>query len=123
MPETRRMLVVDDEFGICEVLKQFFGPRGFTVDVAFSGEEALAKLTRDPIDILLLDILLPGLSGIEVLRRAKAEHPGLRVVMITALDQEHLVSQATRHGAAGFLAKPFNFNDAVWSSSLFSSPA
>ena len=112
---TRQMLIVEDERDICECLQQFFSERGFAVVSAFSGEEALELLKEQPVDVILLDLLLPGLSGIEVLRRAKQLHPQARVVIVTALDQIDLRNQAHRYGAADYITKPFNFSPSTWS--------
>lgn len=122
MANARRMLIVDDERGICNVLTRYFSARGFTVQTAFSGEEALQRLAEGAPDFLLLDILLPGISGIEVLKQAKARYPRLRVVMITAFDQVELWSEARLYGAVGYVTKPFDFDDPTWSSPLFADP-
>jgi DNA-binding response OmpR family regulator len=111
-----RMLIVDDEQDICDCLEQFFSARGFSVVTAFSGEEALDRLARGDIDVLLLDILLPGLSGMEVLRRVKDLHPRVRVIMVTCLDQTDLRAEAHRYGAAAYITKPFDFSETTWSS-------
>ncbi len=110
-----RMLVVDDEQDICKCLQDFFSARGFAVTRAYSGEEALERLSESETDVILLDILLPGLSGIEVLRRAREAYPQARVIMITGLDQADLRSQADHYGAAAYITKPFDFSDATWS--------
>ncbi len=114
----RHLLVVDDERDICACLKDFFALRGFDVASALSGEEALRWLERESADVVLLDILLPGLSGLEVLRRIKERRPEIRVVMVTALDQRDLREAAHRCGAAGYITKPFDFSDLTWSSVL-----
>ena len=110
----RRMLIVEDERDIADCLQQFFGMRGFTVISAFSGEQALEELQHGTADVILLDILLPGLSGIEVLKRAKELHPRAQIVMVTALDQEELRLQAHRYGASGYVTKPFDFSPETW---------
>jgi len=111
----RRMLIVEDEPDICECLQQFFSRRGFAVVSSFSGEEAIERLESEVPDVILLDILLPGLTGIEVLKRAKQLLPETRVVIITALDRADLREQAIRYGAAAYITKPFTFTDAEWS--------
>lgn len=117
----RRMLIVEDERDICECLRDFFSAKGFSVASAFSGEEALEQLDAQPVDVILLDILLPGISGMEVLRRAKATHPHAKVVMVTSLDQMDLRQEAHRCGAAAYVTKPFDFSPGTWSV-VFSSP-
>ena len=117
----RRMLIVEDERDVCECLAEFFAMKGFSVVSAFSGEEALEQLNAQPVDVILLDILLPGISGLEVLRRAKAKHPSAKVVMVTSLDQLDLRQEAHRCGAAAYVTKPFDFSPTTWSV-VFSSP-
>lgn len=112
----RRMLIVDDELDIIDCLAEFFSRRGFVVTSAFSGEEALEQLRQEPAtDVILLDILLPGLSGIEVLKRIKAQFPRVQVVMVTAVDEEALRLQAHQYGACAYITKPFDFSFTTWS--------
>lgn len=119
----RRMLIVEDERDISDCLQEFFRSRGFSVTSAFSGEEALQHLRGQPADVVLLDILLPGLSGIEILRRVKELHPAARVIMVTAHDQSELRLQAYRYGAVAYITKPFDFSARTWSAALtFDSP-
>jgi len=116
--DARRMLIVDDERDICELLAEFFESKGFTVTRAFSGEEALEQLEHGTIDVVLLDILLPGLSGIEVLRYTKERQPGARVIMVSALDYPDLRTKAQQYGAIAYITKPFSFSDPAWSAAL-----
>lgn len=111
----RQMLIVEDEREICGCLQQFFSARGFSVVSVFSAEEALTRLEASAPDVILLDLLLPGLSGIEVLKRAKALHPQARFIVVTALDLDDLRMEAYRYGAAGYVTKPFDFSPATWS--------
>jgi len=114
----RQMLIVEDELDVCDCLEAFFQARGFAVVAAFSGEEALARLEESVPDVILLDILLPGLSGIEVLKHAKTRYPHTRVVMVTALDREDLRYEAQHYGAAAYITKPFDFSEETWSAVL-----
>ena len=114
----RRMLIVDDELDICDCLQHYFTSQGFSVASAFSGEEALEQLSGLHADFLLLDINLPGLSGMEVLRRAKILYPDIHVVMVTGLDYKELREEAKRYGAAAYVTKPFDFSAATWSAVL-----
>ena len=113
-----RMLIVDDERDICECLQEFFSMKGFAVVSAFSGEEALTKLKEGTADVILLDILLPGLSGLEVLKRAKEIAPRAKVIMVTALDQVDLREEARKYGAVAYVTKPFDFSQTTWSAVL-----
>jgi DNA-binding response OmpR family regulator len=109
-----RMLIVEDEADVSEVLTMFFRARGYAVRSVFSGEEALDAMAADPPEVVLVDILLPGLSGMEVLKRVKQVHPDARVVMVTGLDQTDLRAEARLYGAAGYVLKPFDFSEATW---------
>lgn len=110
----RRMLIVEDERDLCDCLEQFFSRRGFSVVTVFSGEEALRWLEASPADVILLDILLPGISGLEVLRRVKQQYPEARIVIVTGLDQLELKAEARLFGASAYITKPFDFSDATW---------
>ena len=110
----RHILIVDDERDICDCLGHYFDARGFAVTTVFSGEEALSALARQSVDVLLLDVLLPGISGLEVLRRAKALRPNVRVVMVSSFDEREFREQARVHGACAFVAKPFDLSDRTW---------
>ena len=118
----KHMLIVEDERDICDCLREFFGDRGFAVSTVFSGEEAIARLSESTPDVILLDILLPGMTGLEVLKQAKQLHPSARVVMVTALDREDLRLQARSYGACGYVTKPFDFSPNTWSAILQAPP-
>lgn len=100
------MLVVDDEPGIRELLSQILTDEGFSVTTVASGEEALAAVSREVFDLVLLDIKLPGMDGLEVLRQLKAGGKSLPVVMISGHATVEQAAQAVREGAADFLEKP-----------------
>ena len=114
----RRMLIVEDEQDLCDCLETYFSSRGFSVTAAFSGEEAVEWLDASPADVILLDILLPGISGLEVLRYAKKRYPGARIIMVTGQDRVELRAEARLYGACAYVTKPFDFSDATWSSVL-----
>ena len=111
----RRMLIVEDEQDLCDCLQTYFSSRGFSVTSAFSGEEAVEQLNTAPADVILLDILLPGISGLEVLRYAKKRYPGARIVMVTAQDRLELRAEARLYGACAYITKPFDFSETTWS--------
>ena len=111
----RRMLIVDDERDICDCLEQFFSTRGFSVVCAYSGEAALKYLAQASADVMLLDIVLPGLSGIDVLKQVKALAPATQVLVVTAVDQGETREAARRYGAAAYITKPFDFDESTWS--------
>ena len=122
MVSGRQMLIVEDERDIANCLAEFFTLHGYSVISTFSGEEALAYVEKGEADVILLDVLLPGLSGLEVLKRIKRMRPNTRVIMVTALDAEDVRREARRYGACGFVTKPFDFSHHTWSSLLPAPP-
>lgn len=102
-----RILVVDDELGIREGCRRALTPHGFEVEVAENGPAALRKLRETRFDVLLLDVMLPGMSGLEVLEQARQLDPDLICIIITGYATVELAVQATREGAHDFIAKPF----------------
>ena len=116
------MLIVEDEPDIASCLAEFFTLHGYSVVSTFSGEEALAYVKKSQADVILLDVLLPGLSGLEVLKRVKRMRPHTRVIMVTAVDTEEVRMEACRNGACGFVTKPFDFSRHTWSSLLPAPP-
>jgi DNA-binding NtrC family response regulator len=109
MAQTASILIVDDEFGVRESLKMILKPN-YEVHTAANGEKALRCIRRDQIDLVTLDLKMPGLSGLEVLREIKKNNPEIEVVVITANDNEKNIKEATRYGA-DFITKPFNVPD------------
>jgi heterodisulfide reductase subunit A len=111
MPEGERrkfrILVVDDELAVRDSLKEWLAEEGFTVSMAGSGAEALAALTTEPYHLMLLDIKMPGMDGVEVLERAKALSPELTVIMMTAYATVETAVEAMKIGALDYLIKPF----------------
>lgn len=102
-----RVLVIDDELGIREGCRRALTPHGFEVDVAENGPAGLRKLREAHFDILLLDAMLPGMTGLQVLEQVRQEHPDLICIIITGYATVELAVQAIRQGAHDFIAKPF----------------
>jgi DNA-binding response OmpR family regulator len=105
-----RLLVIDDDEGNRDLLKRRLKALGFEVLLAENGEQGLARAEAAELDLILLDILMPGLDGYEVLRRLKRDK-ALRhvpVIMLSALDEVDSVVQCLLMGADDYLAKPFN---------------
>lgn len=101
------LLVLDDEHGTRESLRLTLG-RDHAVHLASTPAEALAVLSRETVDLLLLDVILPGQSGIEVLRQVHATYPDLPVIMVSASTSIPPVVEAIRLGALDFVSKPFD---------------
>ena len=105
-----RMLIVDDELGICDFLRSFFSRRGYEVRIACSGEEALQVAEQFQPRVMLLDIRMPGMSGLEVLERLHATDPDCKIIMTTAVMEESLMERARRLGASDYITKPFSLD-------------
>jgi DNA-binding NtrC family response regulator len=106
-----RVLVVDDELIMRKSLSRWIERDGYQVETAASGEEALKKLKDARFDILLVDIKMEGMSGIEVLKRIKETDPDTAVVMITAYGSIATAIEAMKNGARDYLLKPFDPNE------------
>ena len=105
-----KMLIVDDEQEICEFLKDFFDDKGYTVFTAPTGDEALEIVIEKQPDILLLDIMMPGKSGLETLREAKKLQPSLKVIMVSALETTDKIEAAMKLGADNYITKPLSLD-------------
>jgi CheY-like chemotaxis protein len=104
-----RILVVDDEAPVLEVLGEYFTAQGYEVATASGGLEALTVMTRTPPDLVLLDIRMPGMDGVEVLRRLRHAHKSVPVIMVTANEDVALARETLKIGAFDYVAKPFDF--------------
>ena len=108
-----QILIVDDEEYICEILSRLMEKGGFRALVAHDGETALKMIRSEMPEVLLSDIKMPGIDGMEVLKRAKELDPDLPVIMITAHADIHGAVEALRSGAHDDLAMPFEHHEVV----------
>lgn len=106
----QRVLVVDDDRAVTSLLKRGFSYEGFAVETASSGPEALAAARERPPDAVVLDVMMPEMSGLEVLQRLRAADSTLPVVMLTAKDAPADQVQGLAQGADDYLVKPFHFD-------------
>lgn len=105
-----KILVVDDEVKACEFLKRFLETRGYDVIVSYSGEDALGKVENLKPDIMLLDIRMPGMDGMEVLRRVREFDRDVGIVMTTAVKDVEVGKEALKIGADEYIIKPINLD-------------
>ena len=105
--ETRGVLIVDDEKNIRLTLRRALESLRLDTDSAVNGEEALAKLQERRFSVVLLDLKMPGMDGMEVLRRLRAARPEVKVIIITAHGTSESAVEAMKLGAADFIQKPF----------------
>lgn len=108
MTSSLRILIVDDDQFVRAVLRDVLSPRGYQCSEAGDGEEALERVRADRPDVVLLDLLMPKMSGIEALEEIRRAYPASRVVVITSLASDALVARALSAGATGFVFKPFH---------------
>ena len=106
----KNVLVVDDDEKICWAFEQFLESEGYTVSIANSAEEGLRLITTDKPDVILLDVNLPGMSGLEALSKIKVQHPWVIVVIITAYDDVETTIEAMRLQAFDFVPKPIDLD-------------
>lgn len=105
----QRILVIDDDSAITSLLKRGLSYEGFAVDTAGSGGEGLAVARERPSDLVILDVMMPGLDGLEVLRRLRAADDHLPVLMLTAKDAPADQVMGLESGADDYVTKPFTF--------------
>jgi len=109
--ESKKILVVDDEKAICEILEEFLSLFGHSVTSANSGADAIEVVHRARPDVVFLDIRMPGMSGLDVLKEIKALDSSIRVIMISAFGDEETESMARELGADGYIQKPVDLPD------------
>ena len=103
---SRNILVVDDEAQIRDLLNIYLKRQGFTVATAATSEETRQKITQQSFDLVVLDISLAGEDGLKLLAELKAEHPNVKVVMLTGMGfVEDLLQEAHQKGADGYVSK------------------
>lgn len=103
-----KLLVADDEYKICRLLESFFTDRGFSVLVAHDGKEALACIQRERPHLVFLDLHMPGLNGLDVLREARKVDALMKIIVITAIEDEETIAKAKALGATDYVIKPFS---------------
>ena len=104
----KHVLIVDDDPTVCTLLTTFLSGHGHRAEAVPDGQSALEWLTCHQTNILLLDLLMPGMSGLEVLQEVNRRYPGLPVIVLSGCDDEDLARQALRLGAYDFFQKPLS---------------
>ena len=104
----KKLLIVDDEAGIIEEVKAFFEEEGYTVHTADTGKEGIDALTQFQPDLVILDMKLPDMSGLQVLKYCKENYPATKVIVNTGYVDQAIFDEAERLGRDSFLSKPFN---------------
>ncbi|MGH2429408.1 MAG: sigma-54-dependent transcriptional regulator [Candidatus Limnocylindria bacterium] len=111
MAETRAVLVVDDDADVRTLLADLLQGEGYKVRQAKSAAEAEASVAKDPPDLVMMDVQLPDMDGIGLLRKLKLEHADLEVIVMTAFGSSSTAIKAMEHGAYDYVTKPFEIDD------------
>ena len=101
-----KLLVVDDEADIREFARNFFKRRGVDVLTASGGNEALTIIEKEKPNLVLLDVRMEEITGIEVLRKIRASNNSVKVIMVTGVEEEETIKEARRLGVIGYVHKP-----------------
>ena len=104
----RTFLIIDDEDGIVEEIRDFFAEEGFEVYTAATGKEGLDCIFKVKPDVLLLDMKLPDIHGIQILKTCKEVSPETKIIVNTGYVDQNIIDEAARLGRDAFLQKPFN---------------
>ncbi len=106
-----KLLVVDDQMGVRRLLFEAFNEEGYTVELAASGQEAVDKVNEAMPDIILMDMKMPGMNGIEALHEIKKTNDSVLVIMMTAYGELEIVAEAMKLGIKEYVTKPFDINE------------
>lgn len=104
-----RILVVEDEVAIADAIKEGLQQESYAVDVVYDGQEGYNSAISEDYDLLILDILLPGMNGLEVCRQLRLQGKHLPIIMLTAKNLEQDIVKGLDYGADDYLSKPFSF--------------
>jgi len=107
------LLIVDDEPKMVKYLSRRLVTRGYEVSTAFSGQEALAAIENSPFAVILLDIMMPEMNGIETLKKILEFTPTAAVILLTGQQSEKIAAEAKKIGAFGLVMKPFDLNELI----------
>lgn len=109
----KRILIVDDDVATCETLSDLFEVEGYLTQVAYTGREAVESVERHRFDVVLLDVRMSRMDGVNVLRRMSRVFPPIKVLMITAHSESGLLQDVDDLGAAGFHPKPLDMRKLI----------
>ncbi|WP_195576402.1 response regulator [Paenibacillus sp. 1001270B_150601_E10] len=109
--ENKKVLIVDDQNGIRVLLMEVFSGEGYEAYQASNGKEALELVQQVTPDIVLLDMKIPGMDGLEILKQIKQMKPNMNVIMMTAYGELDMIKEATELGALMHFTKPFDIDE------------
>lgn len=106
-----KLLIVDDQRGIRRLLTEVFSEYGYEIESCSNGVKALETIPVFNPDLIIMDVKMPGMNGIDVLKKIRETDKERKVIMMTAYGDQHYVNQAEALGVARFIIKPFDLND------------
>ena len=106
-----KFLIVDDEPDVVNQVKDLFELRNYAVITATSGEKALELVKKENPNIIILDIRMPGITGMDVLKEVRKNYPKMRVIMLTGVEDDATRQMAMGLGASGYLTKPYSYSE------------
>jgi DNA-binding response OmpR family regulator len=109
--DKKRILVVEDDEEMRSLLKDFIQAEGFETDSASDGSEAFRKLAKESFDLIITDVRMPGLTGLDILPGVRRLQPEASIIVITAFGSEEVRRRAFERGATAYLEKPIHFNN------------
>lgn len=107
----KNLLIVDDQMGVRRLLYEAFQEENYQIELAGSGFEALDKIGLQRPDLVLMDMKMPGMNGLEVLRELKNREIALKFILMTAYGELEIVTEAMSLGIAQYITKPFDINE------------
>ena len=108
-----QLLYADDEPALRELVQNHLSLEGFDVDTVADGEETIQRLKKKKYDLVILDVHMPRMDGLEVLKYMKAHGMKSRMIVLTGDGDPHIVSECAKYGALDYLTKPYNYHELI----------
>ena len=105
------VMVVDDRLGIRKLLKEVLAGTGYNVITTSGGADAVEIVAKQSVDLILLDLKMSGMDGLETLTKLKKENPLVKILIMTAYEELEVLQEAARRGACGHISKPFDIEE------------
>lgn len=109
--DRRKILIVDDQFGIRVLLNEIFQKEGYKTYTAANGKQALDIASNESPQLVILDLKIPGMDGLEILKQLKAKSPHIKVIIMTAYGELGMIHEAMDNGAITHFTKPFDIDE------------
>ncbi|WP_139822750.1 response regulator [Tuberibacillus sp. Marseille-P3662] len=107
----QKLLIVDDQYGIRILLDEIFQKEGYQTFQAANGVQALDIVKNEQPGLVVLDMKIPGMDGLEILKRVKKDYPDIKVIIMTAYGELDMIQEAIDHGAVTHFSKPFDIEE------------